>query len=160
MANYNLVVFKRLCDKAQEMVFDALDTDGTYQLIYVCGLDEELINMTPIEQILYIANNIYCVPNRPVVYEFVPQYEIQINTKKYIADFCILGTADKDFKYPIVIEVDGFEYHNKKAQMNKDYEREFDLQNNGYRVLRFTGSQIFTEPFGCIDKIYEFANKN
>lgn len=108
--------------------------------------------------------------------EFIAQEEIEIETKhintecnavefathRYIADFVIdfsrknsndkyLYPSIKKLKY--IIELDGHEYHSDKKQVNNDYEREQDLQTAGYKVIRFTGSQVYNKPYSCIEKL-------
>lgn len=48
-------------------------------------------------------------------------------------------------------------YHSNKEQMNYDYEREQDLQLAGYKIMRFTGSQIFNNPCECVMKVYKYV---
>lgn len=166
MANYNYEVFKRLCDRAQELVFDAISEDATFQFMYVCGLDEALTQMTPIEQIFYLANKIYneqMIHNKKyeLCLDLLPQETIHIKRKNYRVDFLIsyydCDDATYCLKKPIIIEVDGKDWHSSKTQMNYDYKRENELKLAGYDVFRFTGSQIYNNPFGCIEKIYNYV---
>ena len=55
----------------------------------------------------------------------------------YIADFISL-------KNKLVIEVDG-EYHSTPEQHLLDMERTLYLQHKGYRVIRFTNSQVMAD---------------
>lgn len=47
---------------------------------------------------------------------------------------------------PVVIECDGFDYHSSKADMARDRERDRAFASMGYRVVRFTGSEIYQRP--------------
>ena len=112
MANYNYEVFKKLCDRAQELVFDAISEDGTFQFMYVCGLDEALIQMTPIEQIFYLANKIYneqMIHNKKhnLYLDILPQETIHIKRKNYRVDFLIL----QGMTYFALQEVKFFKIH-------------------------------------------------
>ena len=149
---------------------------------YPYSLDIE--NNSPIEQIFEVAYRLYMIDfyfwNKNiediekltrfpffVIFndELSYQKEIIYNGKKYIADFLIdfsvkcknsdeyLYPEFHDLKY--IIELDGHEYHSDKKQVNYDYERERDLQELGYKVIPFTGSQIFNNPFTCIDKLVQ-----
>lgn len=64
---------------------------------------------------------------------------------KYRIDFavpCTLGW--------LAVEIDGHEFHEKtKDQASKDRERERYLVSHGYRVIRFTGSDVWNNPFYC-----------
>ena len=169
MANYNYEVFKKLCDRAQELVFDAISEDGTFQFMYVCGLDEALIQMTPIEQIFYLANKIYneqMIHNKKhnLYLDLLPQETIHIKRKNYRVDFLIsyydCDDATYYLKKPIIIEVDGKDWHSSKTQMNYDYKRENELKLAGYDILRFTGSQVFQNPFECVSSLRNYMKNN
>ena len=74
MANKNLKVFNELCNKAKEIVFDAISSDGAYQFLYVDELDEALLDMSPIEQIFQIAYQVYNTSNtHGISIELIPQ---------------------------------------------------------------------------------------
>jgi very-short-patch-repair endonuclease len=69
---------------------------------------------------------------------------------KYRVDFWIEGTD-------IVVECDGLEFHKGKDQLKSDYERERYLVIHGFRVLRYTGSEINQDPDAVADEIIGFA---
>ncbi len=55
---------------------------------------------------------------------------------------------------PIVIEVDGHEFHERtKEQAQRDKSRDRALTGAGYRVLRFTGSEVFRDPIARAESI-------
>jgi len=128
------------------------------------------IKLTPIEQIFAIAyyeliSDIHGAVIYPDTYSFgnVPlaielsglraQERIDIGDKHYIADFEFSSPVLKN--NGIVFELDGFDYHSTKEQMNRDYQRERELQMAGYTVMRFTGSQIYRTPFKCASEAIE-----
>ena len=39
------------------------------------------------------------------------------------------------------------------------FKREYDLKMAGYEVLRFSGSQIYNEPFKCAEDTYNYIMK-
>lgn len=166
MANYNYYVFNGLCDKAKELVIDAVSEEKTFQFLYTCGLDEQLLDMTPIEQIFYLASQIYaerlCDKNYDGIrLYFEPQVRLSVGTKKYVVDFLVseIDTVNgcEYFYRKIIIETDGKNWHSSKSQMNYDYKREIELKLAGYDIFRFTGSQVYNNPFGCIEQIYNYA---
>lgn len=95
-----------------------------------------------------------------------PQYEINVDGRKYIADFSVelvhweLGEKGYEInKIPlkILIECDGHDFHQKtRKQIIYDNERQLALQTAGYEVVRFSGSQIYKEPLECAEKAYNF----
>ena len=179
---YEFKEFDLLCDKAKIYFFDDLLKQGSlnYKIYNYSFFDKKL---TPIEQIFNIAYRLYLDSYKWAIHnnttsinsfleipienmlqeELISQQEIFYKDKKYIADFVIdftRNTADgesyvyskiNNLKY--VIELDGYAYHTNKKQVNYDYERENDLKELGYIVIRFTGSQIYNEPYTCIYKL-------
>lgn len=78
-----------------------------------------------------------------------PQYRID----KYTVDFLFQcncgGRAER-----LVVECDGHEFHEKtKQQAAHDKKRDRHFVKNGYRVLRFTGSEIYNSPKECAEDI-------
>lgn len=156
-------VFSRLCDKARELVYIYSHKEGEpYGFVEVAGLEEELITMSPIEQILSIAFKIYEFyksrsGNGDFFLTVEPQKEISCKDKTYKVDFYVGGfynyLTNQEFplKSPIIIECDGSE------QMNYDYAREDDLKASGYDVMRFTGSQIYNAPLECVNQVYKYV---
>ena len=76
-------------------------------------------------------------------YKFRRQHVI----KQYIVDFINL-------KYKLIVEIDG-KYHFRDEQIIKDEERTCDLEQWGYRVIRFTNEEIFNHREEVIKKIKE-----
>lgn len=158
-------VYNKLCDKAKELLFvynrEYEHNDGYIDVFY---LNEYLPTLSPIEQILDIAFSLYdyhitnqldgCFSEREI------QKEIFIEGKKYFADFYFNYVLKNQvlckLKKPLIVECDGFEYHSSKKQVNYDYERENTLKLKGYDIIRFTGTQIFNDPFGCVEKIKQY----
>ena len=165
--------FLKLPRTAQLMFFDKLnninEAKNAINIFHATGLDESYCN-SPIEKILNFAVDIrFLEIGRKEFFGMyiwlTPQKEILIKGKKYFADFYfgideydiedVVPELNRDFK--LVIECDGHEYHHStKQQVNKDYERETALKLAGYDVLRFTGSQIYCDPYGCADTIIEY----
>lgn len=57
-------------------------------------------------------------------------------------------------KNKIVIECDGHDFHEKtKEQAKKDKSRDRVLQSFGYKVYRFTGSEIFQDNMKCAEEV-------
>lgn len=86
--------------------------------------------------------------------------ETQKKIGRYRADFVL---TDSLAKCSVVIECDGHDYHERtKEQAAHDRARDRELQAQGYLVLRYTGSEIHADPFGCAldvqTKIYEWRN--
>lgn len=75
-----------------------------------------------------------------------PQWWIRTNSNNYRVDFA-------DVQAKIAIEIDGHDFHSSKEQRTHDAQRERALQSIGWKVIRFTGSEIFSNPIKCIEEL-------
>jgi very-short-patch-repair endonuclease len=173
--------FENLCEKAKGYFWGwLLSGENSISCLPDAIMNFQILDcrISPIEQIFNICYYRYAVENIPnaddieefcglplyccFIEELQKQKNIVANGKNYIVDFCIdfsrknkagqyIYAKFKNLKY--VIELDGYDYHSNKKQMNYDYEREQNLQILGYKIMRFTGSQIYNKPYECIDKL-------
>jgi very-short-patch-repair endonuclease len=66
----------------------------------------------------------------------------------YVVDFSLGGDIPIA---NIAIEIDGHEWHEKsKEQAKRDKERGRYLLRSGYPEVRFTGSEVYTQPVGAV----------
>lgn len=81
----------------------------------------------------------------------VPNFEIiEAKKVKYRLDFALFSTGGMK----LAIECDGHDYHERtKQQAKHDKERDRWLQGQGWFVARFTGSEIYKDPFEVVSKI-------
>lgn len=78
------------------------------------------------------------------------------------ADFLICATNDSGDRKPAwrkaIVECDGHDFHERtKEQAAKDRSRDREAQMQGYHILRFTGSELWRDPWGCAEKVCEWA---
>ena len=132
-----------------------------YLLTTITNLEE---CESPIEKLLAIEFNrfvhdslldkivdvCYWHPQREVVvFEGAPR------ERKYRVDFMFELTrfpepGKEGFEYLFAVECDGHEFHEKtKEQAARDRQKDRDLMQHGITVIRFTGSEIYEDPFGC-----------
>ncbi len=177
LASMDVDTFLKLPKAAQESIFEFLRYHGASPDI-VCPL---LIDFTfygieecesPIEKILLTAISLCwyersCASNEYPVYIFRPQFEINCGKKKYRADlFCDPHETDEGDgilyeAHPLIIECDGHAFHEKtKKQVAYNNQRDYDLKSNGYDILHFSGSQIFNDPFGCANMVFDYIEKH
>jgi very-short-patch-repair endonuclease len=94
-------------------------------------------------------------PNDPWLF-----WETQFQISNYRVDF-IFCTEVQDCKPAgkmLVVECDGHEFHERtKAQAAADRARDRALQDLGYVVYRFTGSEIYRDPMKCAQQILRWA---
>ena len=75
----------------------------------------------------------------------------QVRIEGYRVDF-VIAVDIKRGKYRdmLVVECDGHDYHERtKEQARRDKSRDMKLQSIVGKVLRFTGSEIWSDPVAC-----------
>lgn len=77
-------------------------------------------------------------------------------------DFLICATVEnhpgKNTWKKVIVECDGHDFHERtKEQAAKDRSRDRGAQMAGFHILRFTGSELWRDPWGCAEKICEWA---
>ncbi len=81
----------------------------------------------------------------------------QIPVGPYRVDIAILDASMPfDLASPriMIVECDGHDFHEKtKEQARRDKQRDRFLQSKGFKVLRFTGSEIWADPDEVADEI-------
>lgn len=81
----------------------------------------------------------------------IPGLISQLEIGPYRVDFAIP-------KHQLVIELDGHEYHKTKWQRTYDAERERYIELAGWRVIRFTGTEIFRNVNQCVRQVTMFIH--
>lgn len=83
------------------------------------------------------------------------QQQVEISSyKRYRADFMIYVSGAKQ-RHRIVIECDGHDFHEKtKAQAQRDKSRDRFFISHGVPVLRYSGSEIFKDPYAAASAAY------
>jgi very-short-patch-repair endonuclease len=80
-----------------------------------------------------------------------PQFWIETKGGWYRADFAIPYIK-------IAVEIDGQEFHSTKEQRTYDAQRQRDLEIEGWKVIRFTGTEVHQNAFKCVDEFSKIAN--
>jgi very-short-patch-repair endonuclease len=86
-----------------------------------------------------------------IALDTIPELEPQFEVDRYRLDFAIPGEK-------VAIEIDGHEFHKTKEQRTRDAKRERYLQAQGWRVIRFTGTEIFENVFKCVEEVKSLVN--
>lgn len=167
--------FDALPERCKELIFEEIyKRSASLNFEEIGKICNELIDAqefidyceSPIEELFYIAFTIYS-SNQTIFCNIDPQHEVECGDKDYRSDFCLYFSEHWDsqrFK-PIndiilLIECDGHEFHEKtKEQVAHDNERDLALKTAGYDVLHFSGSQIYKDPMGCVEKAVNYYKK-
>lgn len=106
----------------------------------------ETPEMTPIEQIVYFCLISYLGWGK--IKSVKQQSPIGIYRADFIVEVINYKTAMVD---NIAIECDGHDYHERtSSQAQHDKKRDRFFQDEGFKVYRFTGSEIWKSRGGCV----------
>lgn len=77
----------------------------------------------------------------------------QASIDKYRADF-VIGLVEYPNAQRVVVECDGHDYHERtKEQASHDRRRDRHMQSAGYKVFRFTGSDLHRNAIECAEEV-------
>lgn len=106
---------------------------------------------SPIEALFWGA---YCLyEHRLLLDPLKVKVQQQADVGPYRADYLFsVRCADGKTRF-LVVELDGHDFHEKtKQQAAKDKARDRWMKSNGYEVIRFTGSEVWQNPFACVSE--------
>lgn len=146
---------KELPDKVQYVLWQAGEKHKDKIMSYLERCE------SPIEQMLFvtIAHSTRDIArkfgiNHKVEFSILPQE----NADPYRIDIGLSIFIDGEIIIRIAVECDGHDYHEKtKEQAARDKARDRELTKQGYIVVRFTGSEIYKDPWKCADQVYEIV---
>ena len=107
---------------------------------------------SPIEQLMALVLN----EMKTIYHEHRFVVAPQAHVGPYRVDFKLMAADGNKIGKQIIVECDGHDFHEKtKEQAKKDKQRDRYLQQQGYQVLRFTGSEIWANPFKCAEEVIQ-----
>src|SRR5512139_166032 len=144
-----------------------------------------LIGNSPIEKLLFTALKTSCqLGFREFAEVLLVESEAEVGKSKYaspcgfslyvwpqapierrLVDFLIFAPDHKSELVPhpwrkLIVECDGHDFHERtKSQAAKDRSKDRAALLSGYDFFRFTGSEIWGDPIGCADQIFDWACK-
>ncbi|KAF0129580.1 MAG: hypothetical protein FD152_2193 [Xanthobacteraceae bacterium] len=108
---------------------------------------------SPVEQ-LFIVQWRYLDASRRYKLTLSPQEMVETEAGRFTVDF-VVRSPDRE---PVAIEIDGHDFHEKtKEQVASDKRRERAIVKKGFKLLRFTGSEITRNPRACVADVVELA---
>lgn len=162
-------------NRADEMIRDAADAEAV-RFVEVYGRLKQRCE-SPIEELmiaaLYASQSLHDIsldfyaadvlPERPYYDQAAHVYQ-QIQVGPYRVDILICdATLPFEIAKPrlMVVECDGHDFHEKtKEQARRDKQRDRFFQSRGFKVLRFTGSEIWADPEKCADEVIDELASN
>lgn len=104
-----------------------------------------------------LGGNYYSLSNSNVY------FDIKIHPNEdffsgYIPDFAFTING---LTMGYVVEIDGYQWHEKsKEQARIDKEKDRAYLRNNFIPIRFTGSEVYHNPEGCVHELFEIIRKN
>ena len=80
--------------------------------------------------------------------------DIRISGRVIRPDIYVWNPYDPNFR--LIVECDGYRYHADKSTFSQDRTRDRILQMRGFKVLRFSGSDIVNNPAGMAKELHEY----
>lgn len=71
---------------------------------------------------------------------------------KYRVDFAHVESK-------VAIELDGQDFHSRKKDRNKDNERQYAIEDEGWYFIRFTGSKVWSDVDSCVARVYKIISE-
>ncbi len=88
----------------------------------------------------------------------IVKVDLQAQIEGYRADFLLTVTFQGAVLGRVVVECDGHSFHERtKEQASRDRSRDRAMTLAGYKVMRFTGSEIYRDLMGCVSQAHEAA---
>jgi very-short-patch-repair endonuclease len=112
-----------------------------------------LLNPDTIRQFDITTRSIMRPPSRLIAHASPPpMVGLYIYPQIIIGDYRVdfyLSLVEHDKHHALIVECDGHDFHEKtKEQARRDKARDRYLVGQGYRLIRFTGAEIFADPIG------------
>lgn len=74
-------------------------------------------------------------------------------------DYDFAVGPDRKWRH-LVVECDGHDFHERtKEQAAKDRSRDRKIALSGMEIFRFTGSELWRDPWGCVEQVIDWARK-
>lgn len=95
-------------------------------------------------------------PESPIEIQFWNAWQQRVPHLPLVLQYPVCGGAYRlDFAYVparIAIELDGYTHHSSHARFTQDRKRQRDLIRDGWRVLVFSGTEVFHHAERCVDE--------
>lgn len=117
---------------------------------------------SPMESLFWAAWQLM-KPHAMLTSEASLNEKMQAPIGKYRADFLFTLKDEQGALQKLVVEVDGHDYHERtKQQAAHDKARDRYMTGEKYQVMRFTGSEVYANPFKCAvevtDRLYQLRH--
>jgi Uncharacterized protein conserved in bacteria len=118
-------------------------------------MPDDAVIESPIERVFFRCYH-YLALGFPVSQRLPIRRQVQIDS--YRVDFVI---EDASGNRLLAVECDGHDFHERtKEQAARDRSRDRNLLlNHGLPVMRFTGSELYADPFNCAAEALALAMK-
>lgn len=108
---------------------------------------------SPMEELFWAAWEVMPSARKMLTPAMRLQIKPQATVGPYRADF-LYSLTDTEGKHKyLVVEIDGHDFHERtKEQAARDRSRDRWMVEHRYDVIRFTGSEVYGNPFACVQQ--------
>lgn len=145
---------------------------------------EEAIGDTPIEKLFYTAVLMRCLfrssefvgilvaqdedhetmlrqAYQTSMNRLIMRPQVQVGDFRVDFLFHVYEWNDANTFRPIIVECDGHEFHERtKEQAARDRRRDRSAVVNGIPLMRFTGSELWRDPWGCAAEFLDYCARD
>lgn len=94
----------------------------------------------------------------PIEKQFLAAWQRHYPFMPLITELPVYGGRYRiDFAHPptkVAVELDGYEYHKDRDTFTSDRQRDRALQRDGWRVLHFSGREVYQNADACVQEVY------
>lgn len=133
----------------EESFAKSLESKGWRKSRYREGMGEDIVSHASLVGSYGYPEleRVWSRDNSPVL--CLAQFPVKPKSKIYFIDFAFIGRSGS----PICVELDGQEFHEKKPEnFASDRQRDRELTISGWRILRFSGSEVYKSVSKCVDE--------
>lgn len=84
--------------------------------------------------------------------------DVRVEGRTARPDLLIWVPSDESFR--IIVECDGYQYHKEKVVFIHDRKRDRALKVKGYEVLRYSGTEIYSDPVAASTDLADYLSSD
>ncbi len=112
---------------------------------------DEMYGMVLVMEATHIQRSFHLVMQAPFP-------NVKVDGRSVRADAYFWIPSDPTFN--LIVECDGYEFHSDQATFERDRKRDRAFAAAGYRVLRFSGGEIYADPIGKSRELFDYLDNH
>lgn len=144
-------MFQQLADTDSLDGFHLFLEDRVREGSFTKDAADEMYGMVLVMEATHLQQSFHLVMQAPFP-------NVVVNGRSVRADAYFWIPSDPTFN--LIVECDGYEYHSDQATFERDRKRDRAFAAAGYRVLRFSGGEIYADPIGKSRELFDFLQNH